>query len=209
MAGGCFFPVMLWLPAFIISTLVVNRFLLVPLLQKFDRIQEYIFVITIGWCLGCAQLATQINLSYEMGAFIAGVAMATHPISAFVAERMKPVRDFFLIMFFFSLGAGFDLEQLPTVALPACLLAAIVLLIKPWLFRWLLIRSGEKSTFSMEVGLRLGQGSEFSLLLAALAPYWRNDRIANRLSHSSNDFDHSGGLCLLGDVALSHPHSRQ
>ena len=164
-----FLPVVLWLPAFIIFTLVVNRFLLVPLLQKFDRIQEYIFVITIGWCLGCAQLAIQINLSYEMGAFIAGVAMATHPISAFVAESMKPVRDFFLIMFFFSLGAGFDLEQLPTVALPACLLAATVLLVKPWLFRWLLIRSGEKSIFSMEVGLRLGQGSEFSLLLAALA----------------------------------------
>ncbi|MEM7250360.1 MAG: cation:proton antiporter [Pseudomonadota bacterium] len=162
-------PVLVWLPLFILAAVGGNRFVLVPLLRRFDTIQEYIFVIAIGWCLGCAQLASMIGLSYEIGAFIAGVAMATHPISAFVAEKLQPVRDFFLILFFFSLGASFDLGALPSVALPACALAVAVLLVKPWLFRVLLLRAGERPGFSREVGLRLGQASEFSLMLAVLA----------------------------------------
>jgi predicted Kef-type K+ transport protein len=55
------------------------------------------------------------------------------------------------------------------VFIPALLLAGLVLLIKPWLFQVLLQMSGEKKYIAREVGVRLGQASEFSLLIAYLA----------------------------------------
>ncbi|MDH3900019.1 MAG: cation:proton antiporter, partial [Gammaproteobacteria bacterium] len=81
----------------------------------------------------------------------------------------KPLRDFFLIMFFFSLGASFDLPMLPEVLLPGVILATTLLVSKPLVFSRLLTRSAEKESLSNEVGVRLGQTSEFSLMIAVLA----------------------------------------
>lgn len=157
------------LPALILLAYLLERFVLRPLIARFDRIHEYIFLMTIAWCLGFAELAAGLGLSLEIGAFIAGVAMASNPISLFIGESLKPLRDFFLILFFFSLGASFDLNMLATVLLPAALLAAAVLAGKPLVFRGLLRKNGEASGRSTEIGMRLGQISEFSLLVAVLA----------------------------------------
>ncbi len=160
---------LLSLPLLIGVAIAVDRFVLDPLMARFDTIQEYLFLLAIGWCLGVAELAVQLGLSHEIGAFIAGVALATSPISTFIAESLKPLRDFFLVLFFFSLGAGFDMQTLPAVLVPALVLAAAALVLKPLVFRLLLQRSGEARHRAMEVGVRLGQISEFSLLIAVLA----------------------------------------
>ncbi|MGA7800305.1 MAG: cation:proton antiporter [Gammaproteobacteria bacterium] len=156
-------------PGLAAFALLFERYVLIRVLRRFDTIQEFIFLAAIGWCLGLAQLGTLLGLSYEIGAFIAGVALAYNPISRFIAESLKPLRDFFLIMFFFSLGAGFALPMLPAVILPAGLLALVMLAVKPAVFRLLLTGSGETSHLSWEIGVRLGQISEFSLLIAVLA----------------------------------------
>ena len=157
------------LPAVTLLAFLGARFVLLPLFARFDTIHEYVFLIAIGWCLSVAELATLLNLSEEIGAFIAGVALATSPISTFIAESLKPLRDFFLVMFFFSLGATFDLNAVVQVAAPALLLAAALLLLKPPVFRYLLRRSGEGDALAGEVGGRLGQMSEFALFIAVLA----------------------------------------
>ena len=125
--------------------------------------------MAIGWCLSMAELAHAIGLSAEIGAFIAGVMLATNPIALFIAESLKPLRDFFLVIFFFSLGASFDLSIVNAVLLPSLVFAAVFLMLKPFSFDWLLQRYGEESGRSHEVGVRLGQVSEFSLFIAVLA----------------------------------------
>lgn len=157
------------LPALAAFAFVFERFVLVRVIQRFDTIQEYVFLVAVGWCLGVAQLGHTMGLSYEMGAFIAGVALATSPVATFIAESLKPLRDFFLIMFFFSLGAGFDLSVLSTVAIPAAVLALAMLVLKPLVFKTLLVWEGEELRLGREIGVRLGQVSEFSLLIALLA----------------------------------------
>jgi Kef-type K+ transport system membrane component KefB len=161
--------VLLYLPALALFAYGVARYLLFPLLSRFDKIQEYIFLLAIGWCLGMAQLAGSLGLSKEIGAFIAGVALATSPIALFIVQSLKPLRDFFLVMFFFTLGASFKLDMVGQVILPASMLAATLLLLKPIIFRYLLEAFGETGKLSGEVGVRLGQISEFSLLIAVLA----------------------------------------
>ncbi len=148
---------------------LLERHVLERLIARFDQIHEYIFLLVIAWCLGVAELARLLGLSHEIGAFVAGVALASSPIARFIAESLRPLRDFFLVLFFFSLGASFNMDMLAEVAAPAVLLAAVALLSKPLVFRQLLIMAGEKRELALETGVRLGQISEFSLLIAVLA----------------------------------------
>ena len=92
---------LLKLPLFVLFTWLMTKFLLIPLMRRFDKIREFIFLVAIGWCLGMAQLASWLGLSAEIGAFIGGVSLASAPVALFVSESLKPLRDFFLILFFF------------------------------------------------------------------------------------------------------------
>jgi Kef-type K+ transport system membrane component KefB len=169
------------LPALVACSMFLVRYLLQPLFTRFDRIGEYIFLLTIGWCLGVAELAEVIGLSKEIGAFIAGISLATSPIAQYIALNLKPLRDFFLILFFFSLGGGFDLSLLPSIAIPAILLALVMLSLKPVVYRYLLRSQSENNSLSWDIGFRLGQNSEFSLLIAYMA--FSTQLIGNDASH--------------------------
>ncbi|RBP80646.1 cation:proton antiporter [Marinomonas rhizomae] len=157
------------LPLLVTGAFLFVKYILLKLITQFDRFHEYIFLVSIGWCLSMAVLAETAGLSAEMGAFIAGVALATSPISQYIATHLKPLRDFFLILFFFTIGASFNLDLLGLVIAPALILAISSILIKPVVFRHLLKGIKEDASTSWEVGFRLGQVSEFSLLIAYLA----------------------------------------
>ena len=160
---------LVYLPLLIAAVYLAERFILIRLIQRFDQIHEYIFLLAIAWCLGVAELAHYLGLSHEIGAFIAGVTLASSPIALFITERLRPLRDFFLILFFFSLGAGFNMSIINDIIIPAAVLAGLALTLKPLVFSCLLRMHGEKKTVSGETGFRLGQLSEFSLLIAVLA----------------------------------------
>ncbi len=157
------------MPILTFSAFMMIKFIILPLIQRFDKFHEYIFLLAIGWCLGVAESAKLLGLSAEMGAFIAGVSLASSPISQYIATHLKPLRDFFLILFFFSIGASFNLTLVDDIALPAIVLACLVVVLKPVIFRFLLLRIKEENSLSWEVGFRLGQTSEFSLLIAYVA----------------------------------------
>lgn len=161
--------VLLGFPAILIFAYLFGRLVLFPLLSKFSRIKEYLFLLAIGWCLSMAQLASLLGLSGEVGAFIAGVGLASRPVSVYISESLKPVRDFFLVLFFFCVGATFDLNFLPFVIIPALILLVLLMGIKPVTYSFLLCLMGESRQVAWEVGVRLGQISEFSLIITYMA----------------------------------------
>lgn len=158
--------VLLGFPAVLGFAYLFERFILRKLFSKFNRIKEYLFLVAIAWCLAMAQLGAALGLSAEIGAFIAGVSLASSPISLYIAESLKPLRDFFLVMFFFSVGASFNLNFLMPVLVPALILVSLFMLIKPLTYRVLLHQVNETKQVSWEVGVRLAQISEFSLIIA-------------------------------------------
>lgn len=168
------------LPALGLIAYLLTRYVLLPVIAKFDRVQEFIFLIALGWCLGIAELAKVMGLSLEIGAFIAGISLATSPISQYIALSLRPLRDFFLIVFFFSIGAGFNLGLLNEIAVPAILLALAIVGLKPLVFSFLARRRSETSELSWDIGFRLGQISEFSLLIVFLA--YESQMIGERAS---------------------------
>jgi Kef-type K+ transport system membrane component KefB len=137
--------------------------------MEFDVIKEHTFVMALGWGLFVAGAAKLLGLSLEMGAFIAGISLATVPIALIIAEELKPLRDFFLILFFFSIGARFDLVASQDLIVPGLIISVLLMLAKPLIFNWGFKAIGEKPEHSAQLGVRLGQASEFSLLIAISA----------------------------------------
>ena len=160
---------LLMLPLLGIGCWALVRFALIPLISRFDRYHEYIFLLSIGWCLGIAEIALLLGLSAEIGAFMAGVAVATSPIAQYIAVSLKPLRDFFLVIFFFAVGAQFNLATLPAVILPAVVIAAALLTLKPVIYHGLLRGVSESQKLAWNLGFRLGQCSEFALLIGMVA----------------------------------------
>lgn len=158
-----------FLPALIFVTWLLKEYVLLTLFKMFDRIQEYVFLLAIAWCLGIAEVAHAIGFSHETGAFIAGITVATSPIALFISESLKPLRDFFLVLFFFALGASLNVDSLDQIWLPAIILGLVMLLVKPVVFRFALANVSETKRLSWETGFRLGQMSEFSLLIVFVA----------------------------------------
>jgi Kef-type K+ transport system membrane component KefB len=162
---------LLFLKLIVLSALsfVIVRYVITNLFLKFDVIKEHTFIMALGWGLLVAGAAEMLGLSFEMGAFIAGISLATVPIALVIAEELKPLRDFFLILFFFSIGAKFDLGVSQQLIVPGLIITALLMAAKPLIFKWGFKAIGEKPHTSAELGVRLGQASEFSLLVAFTA----------------------------------------
>jgi Kef-type K+ transport system membrane component KefB len=144
----------------LIKTIVTRLFI------RYDTIREYTFLIALGWGLIGAGAGQFLGLSFEIGAFVAGVSFASIPVALVIAEDLKPLRDFFLILFFFSIGARFDILLSQHIIYAAITLALVIIVAKPVLFKLGFRLIGESQRFSTELGARLGQASEFSLLVA-------------------------------------------
>jgi Kef-type K+ transport system membrane component KefB len=152
--------VLIALPLLVAGAFLAVRYCILPLIKRFDAFHEFIFLLALGWCLGIASAAHLLGLSFAIGAFVAGVSLATSPIAQYIAESLRPLRDFFLVLFFFSVGAELDI---------GLLLALLLVAIKPSVFALLLRWQGETGSTAWEVGYRLGQASEFSLLVSYVA----------------------------------------
>ncbi|MCY3841277.1 MAG: cation:proton antiporter [Gammaproteobacteria bacterium] len=161
--------VLVALPVVAAAAYLGVRFLVVLLLARFDVFQEFTFLLAVGWCLGVASLSQALYLSWEIGAFVAGVSLANSPIAQYITENLRPLRDFFLVLFFFAVGAAINPTLLLEVWLPTLVLAIVLVACKPPVFRALLRWQKESDGVSREVGYRLGQASEFSLLLVFVA----------------------------------------
>jgi Kef-type K+ transport system membrane component KefB len=161
--------VLLALPLLVVLAFVGVRWGVLPLLRRFDAFHEFIFLVALGWCLGIASVGAFAGLSFEIGAFVAGVTLATSPVAQYIAESLRTLRDFFLVLFFFSVGAELDIMLMMDVFLPVLILAMAVVAVKPVVFANLLRWQGETQETAWESGFRLGQASEFSLLLSYVA----------------------------------------
>ena len=164
--------ILLKVAALFTVAILFERYVFKYLIRHIERVHEMIFIFAIAWCFGNGWLSYRIGLSFEIGAFIAGVVLARHPVSLFISERLKPLRDFFLLLFFFSLGARINLSLTLGLLPFALLLSVIYVILKPIYFNKLLQWREENKSLSKEAGIRLGQSSEFSLLIGlALLEY--------------------------------------
>lgn len=147
---------------------VAARWVLPRLFAGLGRSLEAVFIWSLAWCFLLVLLAHEVHLSVELGAFIAGVALAQLPDNGDLVRRVEPLVDFFLAVFFVSLGVRLD-PATATGQLGAILgLSVFVLAGKPLIVMLLLPRFGYGEGTSFRTSLFLGQTSEFSFIVAGL-----------------------------------------
>lgn len=153
----------------LIFILFILGFLLIPGIAKnIARSQELLFLFSICWCFLVAALFSYFGFSIEIGALVAGVILSVSPYSTEISSRVRPLRDFFLIIFFIILGLKINLYEIQQVALNALILSAIVLIIKPLIIMVFMAIFGYTKRTNFLAGITLAQISEFSLIVLAL-----------------------------------------
>ncbi len=148
---------------------VVGRFVM-PHIAKFAaQSQELLFLFALSWGLAVATLFDIAGFSHEVGALFAGVSLAGLPYATEMASKLKPLRDFFIVIFFVTLGESFTIESIRQNLSAASVLAAIVIFGKPFLVLMSLgIQRYTKFT-SFKTALHLSQISEFSIIFVTIA----------------------------------------
>ncbi len=148
---------------------LVVKFILPVLTKTIASNQEMLFLFSISWGLGIGALFTLIGFSLEVGALAGGVALAGFPYTQEAASRLKPLRDFFIVVFFIVLGSRLDLNGVLEVLPQALILSAFVVLGTPIVMMTIMGLLGYKKKISFKTGLAVAQISEFSLVLMLLA----------------------------------------
>lgn len=154
-----------------LGVLLLSKKILPNLFGKaFSGSSELLFIGSIAWAMGVGALTTKFfGLSYEVGGLLAGISLSNISSHLQVAGRTKPLRDFFLTIFFLSLGMSMNPSSLGGVIVPALILSAFVLISKPLIVMSLLGLLGFKKRTSFMSGVSVAQSSEFSLIFMLIA----------------------------------------
>ncbi|MDO8444172.1 MAG: cation:proton antiporter [bacterium] len=151
---------------FIFDLIALFTIYILPRLSaSFAKSQEFLFLFSIAWGLGLATLFHSLGFSMEIGALVAGVTLSTSPYHFEISSKLRPLRDFFIILFFVLLGSRITLAGVSTFLRPALILSAFVIIIKPVIVALLTAFAGFKKKINFEVGVNFSQVSEFSLVL--------------------------------------------
>jgi Kef-type K+ transport system membrane component KefB len=143
---------------------------LLPRLTRFVAgSQEFLFLFSIAWGLGIGAIFKQFGFSLEIGALAAGVALASSTYAPEVASRLKPLRDFFIILFFVALGSRLELSNVVSVLPRALGLSLYVLIGNPLIVIVIMGMLGYTKRTSFKAGIVVAQISEFSLVMLLLA----------------------------------------
>ena len=154
--------------ALVAGMIIVARFL-IPLIEpRMLTTPEVLVLGGISWAVLMAAGATWAGFSPEMGAFMAGVVLATKRPRQLVAARLTTVRDFLLLFFFVSLGVHLELADLRNQLLPAVGLSLFVLVGNPLIVMGIAVAMGFRARTGLFAGMALAQISEFSFVLMAL-----------------------------------------
>lgn len=152
------FAIMLWL----------GRRIMPTLFDKVSYSQEVLFVTSLAWVFSLAVIVHQIDFSIEIAGFLAGIALANSSEHFQIANRIRPLRDFFIMLFFVSLGTSFVLSNLSEFAPEILTYSLYVLIGNPLIVLILMGIMGYRKRTGFLTALTVAQISEFSLILMAV-----------------------------------------
>ncbi|MDR4503906.1 MAG: cation:proton antiporter [Candidatus Scalindua sp.] len=177
---------------FIAAIGLLMRYVLTPLLHQLARSSELLLLFAIAWAVSMGAACEYLGFSKEVGAFIAGVSLASTPYREAIGARLVTLRDFLLLFFFIDLGAGLELSTLGAHVVPAIILSLFVLIGNPLIVMVILGAMGYRRRTSFLAGLTVAQISEFSLILGSLG-----------LNLGHIDADTMGLITLVGLITIS------
>lgn len=161
----------LFLKITIVASLVyfLARLVLPRILERAAQSTEFLLIFTLAWCFAIAGLAEWGGLSLEVGAIVAGLSLGSTKFRTEIHSRVRPLRDFFIAVFFIILGSQMDLGEARQALLPAIILSLFILIGNPLILYILFRRLKFTRAVSFLSGLTAAQVSEFGFVLLFLA----------------------------------------
>lgn len=153
------------------SAFFIQHFALRRVIRRIIDRTDLVFLIGLAWCFLYAEAAEILHFSREIGGFIAGLSLTSLPqqkLQVFI-HKSETIRDFFMILFFFLLGANLQFMGIEQYSMTIFLTLIVVIIAKPILYNFFTQRGHHNKKDSREIALRLGQSSEFSIIIALLA----------------------------------------
>ncbi|GAA3566497.1 cation:proton antiporter [Marinobacter xestospongiae] len=154
--------------ALLITVALLMRYVLPHLLHRLARSSELLMLFAIAWAVLGGVTGELLGFSKEVGAFLAGISIASTPYREQVAARLVSLRDFLLLFFFIELGATLDLSTLGAQLGASVVFSVFVLVGNPIIVMGIMGYMGYRRRTGFLAGLTVAQISEFSLILAAL-----------------------------------------
>lgn len=148
--------------------IAISQWVLPRVTHFIAKSQELLFITSIAWGMGMAALFSVLGFSVEIGALVAGVTLSTSYYAFEIGSRLRPLRDFFIVLFFILLGSQMILDNLSMIIVPTIILSLFVLVGNPIIVVVLMNLLGYNKRTGFMAGLTVAQISEFSLILAAL-----------------------------------------
>lgn len=150
------------------AVLVVARWILPRLFGAVASSPATLFIWSLGWCFAVVGLAYGLDLSVELGAFFAGVSLAQLPYHRDLQHRIKPLMNFFVAVFFVSLGLKISPDGAVLEWWPILALSLFVLLGNPLIFMFIITRMGYGERTAFFTSVTVAQISEFSFIFAGM-----------------------------------------
>jgi Kef-type K+ transport system membrane component KefB len=150
------------------TALLSARFVLPRVFGWVASSSEAIFIWSLTWCFALVYVAEVLQLSLEIGAFLAGLSLAQLPYNEELRRRVHPLMSFFIAIFFVTLGVRMELGAAATHMGSALALSLFVLIGNPFIFLWIIARLGYSERTSFMTSVTVAQISEFSFIFAAL-----------------------------------------
>jgi Kef-type K+ transport system membrane component KefB len=147
---------------------LLMKFVLPWLVNKLARTPELLILFAMAWALALSAFGDFLGFSKEVGAFLAGISLASTEYREVLSGRMATLRDFLLLFFFLHLGSTLDLGIIGDQIIPAILFSLFVLIGNPLIVLVIMGIMGYRKRTAFLAGLTVAQISEFSLILAAL-----------------------------------------
>ncbi len=147
---------------------LLMRYVIPSLLNRLAHSPELLILFAISWAMIGASAGYLLGFSQEVGAFLAGISLASTHYRELIAARLVSLRDFLLLFFFISLGASLEMATLGEQVGNALLLSVFVLVGNPLIVMVIMGYMGYRKRTGFLAGLTVAQISEFSLILAAL-----------------------------------------
>lgn len=144
---------------------VLSKYALKKIFDIVAKSTELLFFTSITWCFVFTSLSVLAGFSIEIGAFLAGVALASSPYHFQIQGKIKPLRDFFITLFFIYLGSQIKIQYLLN-GLPVILIfTTFALIFKPIVYMFVMGLFGFKKHTIFQAAISLSQISEFSLIV--------------------------------------------
>ena len=147
---------------------IASKFLVKKIFDALSENQELLFLGSVSWAFAFSAVAIYLGFSKEIGAFLAGISIASLPYAYQIVGKLKYLRDFFIVLFFVVLGSNLVFVSSENILIPAIIFSIFVLIGNPIIVFILMAKLGYKGRTSFLSSLTVAQISEFSLILIFL-----------------------------------------